>query len=457
MTIDVQALRSLLRPAFGDFKDACTNTDIPEFCATLRAPAPPEGGSKRDRLHASFDALKDEDMRTTAELMLARGVHRRVRNAAQELLWAGTPCPEVPKRVRREVAQAMGTVDLYGDARQFDVLIDRLWHMDEPIPDNFGFGQRMMGLRYEIAQHVHRNPGDWSIEQLFDKLGVYTASNARFARFIEGLASGDVRLSEDGQRAFVKCVNQPLQACHAKLREIGSDGGYPVFSLASTHAGKRGAPKNLIFASSVKPDLRFRDALDNDIEIVSNADQVLVYDRPIGAGGLLWRDLQAWWALSQDIDDPKEAKGSLYRRLLSSLPENSPPQRRLFEAYYKTFRKSAPDLPALIPEVWLHWDPKAAEQRGRDALLRFRMDFLLLLPHGTRLVIEVDGQQHYANPDTGKPDPRRYAQMMAADRELRLAGYEVFRFGGAELQTDDDEARAGSFFEALLRRHHLLD
>lgn len=456
MTLDVQALRDLLRPVFGDFKDACRNTDIPEFCAALGAPSPADVGSKRDRLHASVDALKDEDVRNTAELMLARGVNRTVRNAAQELLWAETPCPEIPKRVRREVAQAMNAVDLYADARQFDVLIDRLWHMDEAMPDIFGLGRRLLGLRYEIEQHVHRNPGDWSVEQLFDKLGAFTASDARFARFMEGLASGDVCLSEDAQRAFVKCVNEPLQACHAELRETGSDGGYPVFSLASTHAGNRGAPKNLIFASSIKPDLRFRDALDNEIEIVSNADKVLVYDRPIGAGGLLWRDLQAWWAQNQCIADPKEAKASLYRRLLSSLPESSPPQRRLFETYYKTFRKSAPDLPALIPEVWLHWDPKAAEQRGRDALLRFRMDFLLLLPHGTRLVIEVDGQQHYSNPDTGKPDPQRYAQMMAADRELRLAGYEVYRFGGAELQTDKDEARAGSFFEALLRRHHVL-
>jgi hypothetical protein len=35
----------------------------------------------------------------------------------------------------------------------------------------------------------------------------------------------------------------------------------------------------------MKPDLRFRDAVNNDIEIVTGADQVLVYDRPINAGG----------------------------------------------------------------------------------------------------------------------------------------------------------------------------
>ncbi|GII32896.1 hypothetical protein [Planotetraspora mira] len=50
-------------------------------------------------------------------------------------------------------------------------------------------------------------------------------------------------------------------------------------------------------------------------------------------------------------------------------------------------------LPALLPEVWLHWDPKTVRARGTEALLRFRMDFLLLLSRGQRVVLEVDGRQ----------------------------------------------------------------
>jgi len=56
-----------------------------------------------------------------------------------------------------------------------------------------------------------------------------------------------------------------------------------------------------------------------------------------------------------------------------------------------------PDLPALLPEVWLHWDPKTVAERGPNALLRFRMDFLLLLPAGARIVVEVDGKYHHAD------------------------------------------------------------
>jgi very-short-patch-repair endonuclease len=111
------------------------------------------------------------------------------------------------------------------------------------------------------------------------------------------------------------------------------------------------------------------------------------------------------------------------------------------------------DLPALLPEVWLHWDPKTVQQRGRYALLRFRMDFLLLLPHGERIVLAVDGSSHYASPDGKRPDPAKYADGVRGDRELKLAGYEVFRFGATELQ-DPEQARVllRHFFADLYRR-----
>jgi hypothetical protein len=51
----------------------------------------------------------------------------------------------------------------------------------------------------------------------------------------------------------------------------------------------------------VKPDLRFRDAINNDVEIVKDADKALIYDRPFKPGGLTWADLQAWWADSRGI------------------------------------------------------------------------------------------------------------------------------------------------------------
>lgn len=309
-------------------------------------------------------------------------------------------------------------------------------------------------LRAQISQHVHRNPEDWSVEELFDRLGAFDASNRRFALFIEGLASCKVRPDEPAQRNFVKLVNSVIRGYGLELRESGTDGGYPTFLFASTRHSSMGRPKNLIFASAVKPDLRFRDAVNNDIEIVTNADKVLVYDRPIGAEGLRWSDLQLWWSETKGIANDKHAKETLYRRLLECLPTNSPPQRLLFDSFFRSFRDQFPKLPALLPEVWLHWDPKTVKERGSDSLSRFRMDFLMLLPNGVRVVIEVDGIQHYSSPD-GRADCARYAEMVAADRDLKLSGYEVLRFGGAELQGTSAPDLVKAFFETLFKRFNV--
>ncbi len=112
--------------------------------------------------------------------------------------------------------------------------------------------------------------------------------------------------------------------------------------------------------------------------------------------------------------------------------------------YARRYRTGGFDQPALVPQVWLHYDPKASWQRdGVPPLVRQRMDFLLLLPGRRRVVLEVDGTQHFADAD-GRASPTRYAEMVRADRELQLAGYEVYHFGGAEL---GDSKKAASVLE----------
>jgi hypothetical protein len=294
---------------------------LPDICARLGLPAPGEG-SRHERMKASFDQVVDEELPNVAKRYLAEfSPSPAVRNALEDTLWAHAPGPSIPKRFRREVARAMSVEDLYGDATRFDALLAVLFVLEdsESLAALFG-GVDNQSLRAQIQRHVHHNPGDWDPEELFDRLGAYDCSDRRFCLFLEGLASADVRPDEPEQRRFVALVNGVLRGCGVELRESGSEGGYPIFALASVGEGPAGRPKNLIFASPVKPDLRFRDAINNDIEIVTGADQVLVYDRPISAGGLLWRDLQAWWAEREGLSDPEEAKKSLYRRLLASIP-----------------------------------------------------------------------------------------------------------------------------------------
>lgn len=450
--MDIVQLRVILGQQIVRLKDSNTNSGLMKLCAELGLPFPTDPETKAERLEAGFAQVPDADIPELARRFVLRcQPDACVRNVIQDILWCGEGYPDIPKRVRRELAKALSQVELFIDPSKFDELLEQLWDLGN---DSFSviFGRPPTGLRAEIQQHMHRNPGDWSAEVFFDKLGAYAVSNRRFALFLEGLVSADVRPDEPSQRRFAMTVNECLRACGVELRETDSEGGYPTFSIVSLHRGLRGRPKNLIFASSVKPDLRLSNAIDNDIEIVTNADKVLVYDRPIGADGLTWGELQLWWAETNQIDDSNEAKASLYKRLLVSLPANSPPQALLFKTFFKTFGKSIPQLPALLPEVWLHWDPQTVKQRGTEALFRFRMDFLLLMPHGVRIVIEVDGKQHYADTN-GRADAALYARAMAADRDLKLAGYEVFRFGAAELLASDAEAKVGTFFQSLFKRY----
>jgi very-short-patch-repair endonuclease len=96
----------------------------------------------------------------------------------------------------------------------------------------------------------------------------------------------------------------------------------------------------------------------------------------------------------------------------------------------------------------------AATKSAAAALLHLRMDFLLLVPGGGRIVLEVDGQTHYAI--DGRADPSTYARTMTGSRKLTLAGYEVHRFGAHDLR-DHDRARGllTQFFADLFRRHQV--
>lgn len=214
--------------------------------------------------------------------------------------------------------------------------------------------------------------------------------------------------------------------------------------------GVRGEMKNLIFAADgPKPRIVLRDAINNDLEIIENAEHCLVYDRPLADTALTWRQLTAWRARNDSLDGEEEraAAHELYARLLKSMERNGA-ERFVFERYCARYRTHGFDTPALIPQVYLHYDPYT--RRAGGTLTRQRMDFLLLLDRRRRVVLEVDGVQHYADRQ-GRASPALYAEMVAADRGLRLAGYEVYRFGGHEI-TDRSQAATilDKFFDDLL-------
>lgn len=219
--------------------------------------------------------------------------------------------------------------------------------------------------------------------------------------------------------------------------------------------GVSGELKNLIFAADgPKPEIVLQDALNNDIRVVKNEQHCLVYDQPLTPAGLTWRELSRWWAQRESITSPeREVWSSLYQRLARSIANDA--ERRIFSAYGRRYRVYGADIPALIPQVYLHYDPYTRARYGAASgpLTHQRMDFLLLLPNRVRVVIECDGIQHYADSD-GRADSKRYAVMAAEDRELRLKGYEVYRFGGADLMDrPETDAMLTTFFDRLAERH----
>lgn len=239
----------------------------------------------------------------------------------------------------------------------------------------------------------------------------------------------------------------------------------PVFSgldkLDSTASdtnlrGADGQLRNLIFASAgQKPEIVLRDAIANVVEVTRHADSCLFYDRPLTAAGLTWGGLMDWWratvghAGKNDLDIAR----SLYNRLSAAVRHN-PVERLVFRTYCERYASpAARETPALLPQVYLHFDPLTRKQRqGRHSVLaRERMDFLLLLPKAVRIVLEVDGKQHYADGETASP--QLYSQMAAEDRRLRLRGYEVYRFGGFELSQPEATAMLRAFFDDLLEKH----
>jgi hypothetical protein len=58
------------------------------------------------------------------------------------------------------------------------------------------------------------------------------------------------------------------------------------------YRGVDGELKNLIFAATgPKPKIVLTDPINNTIDITENAEYSLVYDQPLAANGLTWREL----------------------------------------------------------------------------------------------------------------------------------------------------------------------
>lgn len=336
--------------------------------------------------------------------------------------------------------------------------LGRIWNLSE-MPSWDG---RYDTAYADIRQHRINNY-DWEDHYLLcTRLDLLKCEDEIFAKFLENCVHPLVQPNKKQVTQLVSYLNNCLRRDGYILREASEISGKPIYKVTRLTGGVPGSVKNLIFAANgPKPEIVLADAVSNDIKIVENEQYCLVYDKPILEHGLRWNDLLVWWQERQSSALPSRGnvQSSLLPRLLASLSEDSPPERLLFQTYYRHFLPEfGGDLPALIPQVYLHYDQKTIRQlvqsQQNQRLTRQRMDFLLLFSNQTRIVLEVDGQQHYSV--NGKANPGLYARMVAEDRRIRLQGYEIYRFGGAELQ-DEQQGRIAAidFFNALFQQHSI--
>lgn len=438
---------SLAARIAGALKDRCTHQAMPGVAlkAGLVIAAEAEGLSKRDRVLAALDGKSPRELGEIARRLGAHWGDYALEETGCSVLEEGdAPISEI---TRRDVARCFGD-DLSGEQNVLD-LVRRFFPVNAMSADFFA-GR---SLASDIERHMISNFGDWSVEYLFEKIGALSCSRDRFSRLIEA-ALHPLGRRGPAQATLAQALNAVLGRDGYVLAVEGEESGYPIFRLRSIARGVAGAPKNLIFASNgPKPEIGFSDAINNDIVILSNAESCLVYDRPIRRDGFLWSELVDWWG-ALEVGASGDAARALGLRLRASLVSDA--ERALFDTYFRVYRPLLGSaLPALIPQVYLHFDPAIVKQlRHRAALPRQRMDFLMLLQNNQRVVIEVDGAHHFSR--DGKPSLSAYAEMVAADRDLRLHGYEIYRFGANELVGDGAPEVIARFFERLLKLHKAL-
>ncbi len=215
----------------------------------------------------------------------------------------------------------------------------------------------------------------------------------------------------------------------------------PIFKIIKIE--NMGDVKSIIFASNKeKPDIIITDILDMKIEILNNETACLVYDIAIINNDLNWSELISWWKT--------KSESILFDRLYEIYDSESNELKFLksYINFCEKFKDKDWNLPALIPEVYLHYDPKTLKELVKNKLdkrlTHQRMDFLMLI-NGKRIIIELDGEQHYS--DYKVPSPKKYAEMAKYDRQMKLLGYDVYRFGGYEFIEPNYESKLHDFFE----------
>lgn len=255
-----------------------------------------------------------------------------------------------------------------------------------------------------------RNGISFEIEKLYKK------KILEVDEIISRVKCREVNLPDDYQPIEKNIIDEPI--FRIKKKYEFSNAKYLVFGVSKT-----------------KPDIRIKQVIDGDLEVV-NSDDMLVYDQEIG-DSLLYKEFNDWWK--------RNSKKYCWYETKKQLQE----KERVVQNFYKA-NYCAENHPVLIPQVYLHFDPKSKEERKKckfsESLIFQRMDFLIIYK-GKRIVIEIDGYSHLMT--NGKIDMEKYSQQLEYDRTMKFLGYDIFRICNCELEEKNFEKTLDCFFKNL--------
>ena len=330
--------------------------------------------------------------------------------------------------------------------------------------------QRGETLLDAIARHCDRFPGDWGdVNGMFSEVKIFDWTDEQFLNFCKEYVNPTFSRKKfdeeneewiDLQSECVSVINLYLKDCNYELKAVGKYGDKVEYDLVEL-SGVKGKIQGIVFAAVGKPELLLTDVLNQDVFIPANEEKYLFYDEVIGPEGLRWGCLKNWYDNNHLPFDT-----SFQKRLWESVEHcDSPIEKCFFSTYLELVEEIGEEIPALIPQVYLYYDSKIQRERTIKIFDHQCMDFLMLFSGSRRVVIELDGilghyGEKYQFPGRKFPDyiasPSLYAQMVEAQRNMTLSGYEVYRFGGKEFE-DANQAKEmiKQFFKDLFEKHGL--
>jgi hypothetical protein len=300
-------------------------------------------------------------------------------------------------------------------------------------------------LERDIQQHYVRNP-DYTSEHVYLELLEFEyASDDKFTKIFTEALNPTIRENAAAAKELASLLNKHL--LNTGYQFVEQEKGY--YYVVKNGIDTTNRIINIIFAQkkdTAKPEIILDDALENKIKAVKNADNCLIYDKNISQT-LTIEELKEWWESNNNIEE------KLTKRMAQALSEA---EKKVYDTYYNKFcvkeGKFNYSLPALLPQVYLHYDPKTIQElHGGKRILYQRMDFLILI-NNHRIILEIDDIKHYSD-ETEKGSPAKYAEMVAYDRKMRFHNYDVYRIGGYELVQENYEDMLLDLFRQLLNKY----